>query len=483
MAATRILVIEDDADTRANLRDLLSLDGYEIDDAASAAAGLELARSHPGDYLAAILDRRLPDVTALDLLAPLRAIAPETDIIIVTGYADIENAIEALRRGAADYILKPINPEALRLSLARIAERRRLAQEKHRSESAFRQLLEAAECAIFIMREDLSILYLSPFAERLIGYTSAEARGRPIQEILPPVQEPGLNADVVRTLREGGRVDGLQDGIRCRDGSTRWMVWNACLLDDYEGAPATLAVGQDITTLKLAQERALQAERLAAIGQMVTGLAHESRNALQRSQACLEMLALEVQDRPAAQDLLRRLQVAQDHLTHLYEDVRGYASPLRLEHAACHLPTIWRAAWAHLHHGRTQGQARLIESIDGDDAVCEGDAFRLEQLFRNILENSLTAGPTAPTVTITCEPARIRGALAIRVAIRDNGPGLSPEARIRLFEPFYTTKIKGTGLGLAIVQRIVEAHGGQVTLGPDSDQGAEIIVVLPRGSL
>ena len=129
----------------------------------------------------------------------------------------------------------------------------------------------------------------------------------------------------------GSPTHGFENPVVCRDGSRRWMVWNARYLPDYEDGPAILKVGHDITFLKQAQERALQSERLAAIGQMVTGLAHESRNALQRSQACLEMLALAVRDRPEALDLIERLQKAQDHLHHLYEDVRGYAAPIKLD--------------------------------------------------------------------------------------------------------------------------------------------------------
>ena len=97
------------------------------------------------------------------------------------------------------------------------------------------------------------------------------------------------------------------------------MLWNARALPNHDGGPAILAVGQDITNLKEAQEKIVRSERLAAIGQMMAGLAHESRNALQRSQACLEMLALDVQDRPEALEMVQEIQNAQDYLHHLYE--------------------------------------------------------------------------------------------------------------------------------------------------------------------
>src|SRR5205814_2933660 len=132
--------------------------------------------------------------------------------------------------------------------------------------------------------------------------------------------------------------------LTCHDGSRRSVLWNAERLADFEGEPALLCIGQDITSLKSAQERTLQAERLAAIGQMMTGLAHESGNALARSQACLEMLSFEVEDRPKALNLITRIHGAQDHLRQLYHEVRNYAAPVKLELEPWNLSLIWRQA-------------------------------------------------------------------------------------------------------------------------------------------
>src|SRR5262249_58461376 len=112
------------------------------------------------------------------------------------------------------------------------------------------------------------------------------------------------------------------------------------------GQATLLLTGQDVTALREAQQKALQAERLAAIGQMVAGLAHESRNALQRSQACLSLLELRLRDQPEALDLLGRLQQAQDDLHRLYEGVRHYAAPIRLDRRVCDLARAWRESRA-----------------------------------------------------------------------------------------------------------------------------------------
>jgi two-component system sensor kinase FixL len=476
----RVLVVDDDADARSNLCDILELDNFQVETAGTAA---EVLRRTDWEGISAILlDRRLPDGNAEELLPRLRQLAPETAILIVTGYADLQGAIAALRQGAADYILKPINADALRASLARLAERRRLTLAKERSEAAFRSLIEAAPCLIVILRADSTIAYFSPFAEELTGYRAAEVLGdNYVTRFLCGDCQP-LVRDHLQRVLAGTPVRGFENPVHGRDGAPRWLIWNAQLLPDYEGAAAILMVGQDITALKRAQERTLQAERLAAIGQMVAGLAHESGNALARSQACLEMLAMEVEDRPEALNLVARIQKAQNHLQQLYSEVRNYAAPLKLERQMHSLRAIWRQAWNNLAEHRKGRAATLREESDQVDLVCPVDPFRLEQVFRNILENALAACKDPVEITVRCSAAQLDGQPALRVTVRDNGPGLNAEQRQRIFEPFFTTKTKGTGLGMAIAQRIVEAHGGQIAAGTPDGPGAEIQLLLPRGN-
>jgi two-component system sensor kinase FixL len=473
-----VLVVDDDADARANLRDILEMDGAAVEEAGTVAE--VLARKDWASLAAVILDRRLPDGSAEELLPRLRQLAPDAEVLIVTGYADLQGAIAALRQGAADYILKPINPDVLRASLARVAEHHRLTLAKERSEAAFRTLVEVAPSFIVILRPDHSVAYFNRFAEELTGFEVEQVRGRNyLTTFVAPEDRPAM-AENLRLALGGIPARDVEGALLCRDGSRRWLLWNTQALSDYEEGPALLRVGQDITSLKQAQERTLQAERLAAIGQMMTGLAHESGNALARSQACLEMLVLEVQDRPEALDLVARIQKAQDHLRQLYEEVRGYAAPLKLEREPYPLPSVWRQAWTHLAIRRQGRTAELSEEgVDANLRLCV-DPFRLEQVFRNIFENSLAACPDPVEVTVACSPDWLDGQPALRVAVRDNGPGLNAEQRQRIFEPFFTTKTKGTGLGMAIARRIVEAHGGQIGVGTSPARGAEIIITLPR---
>src|SRR5262249_43647782 len=125
-----VLVIDDDADTRANLRDILELDDYHVETAGTVAEALH--RDNWPAFAAIMLDRKLPDGSAEDLRPRLKQLAPEAAIIIVTGYADLEGAITAIRQGAADYLTKPINPDLIRTRLKHVAERKRAAEEIRR---------------------------------------------------------------------------------------------------------------------------------------------------------------------------------------------------------------------------------------------------------------------------------------------------------------------------------------------------------------
>jgi PAS domain S-box-containing protein len=236
----------------------------------------------------------------------------------------------------------------------------------------------------------------------------------------------------------------------------------------------------DVTQLRQAQEKLVQAERLAAIGEAITGLAHESRNALQRSQACLEMLARRVEDRPDVRELMERIQASQDHLHRLYERVREYAAPLVLRPEQHDVRHLVREAWDSLVGYRAGRAVVLTERAAEADTLCQVDGLALQEVFRNVLENALDACPDPVRIEVQYSAAEVDGRPAIQIALRDNGPGLSPEQRRRLFDSFFTTKTHGTGLGLSIAKRLVEAHAGWIGAGSASGPGAEIVIQLPR---
>ena len=324
------------------------------------------------------------------------------------------------------------------------------------------------------------------------------------------------------------------------NGQIRWIRSRGQLIRGSAGEPlAITGTAVDVTDLKLAEERArrsneelerrigertaelqkvnfalmaeiaerrkeherfLESERLAAIGGAMNGLAHESRNALQRAQACLEMLIREVEDRPAALALIARVESAQSDLHRVYEQVRDYASPLRLDPQRQTISSIVREAWLELESLRAVRAVRLQEVYNGADPNCEVDRRSMIQVFGHLLKNALVACKDPVEIEIAYFDSEWNGQPAVKVVLEDNGPGFPAEERDKAFTAFYTTNTKGTGLGLAVSKRIVEAHGGQIVLGSNSKGrypnasnpngsnanpsgskiGAQFVITLPR---
>jgi len=363
-----------------------------------------------------------------------------------------------------------------------ITELKRAEEALRRERDFAESLIDTLQAIVLVLDLDGRIVRFNQYMEELSGYRLEEVRGRDWFATFLPRAAQGQTRALFRRAVTGTRTRGNINPIVTKDGRERYVAWWDKMMEDAEGNEVgLLSVGHDVTELKDAQEKLLQTERLAGIGQMITGLAHESRNALQRMQACLEMLALEVEDRPAAMDYVGRIQKAQDYLGQLYEEVRNYAAPIHLDRKACDLRRLWGAAWADLELTRRGRPFELLDETAGTDLTCRVDPFAFGQVFRNILDNAIDACPEGGQIAFSCEEAEEQGRPAVRLTICDSGGGVSPEQARRMFQPFFTTKTKGTGIGLAIVRRILEAHGGRIDVGKGRLPGAALVLTVPRG--
>jgi PAS domain S-box-containing protein len=268
------------------------------------------------------------------------------------------------------------------------------------------------------------------------------------------------------------------------DSQQRWFLLHASTLRANQHYVVTTHL--PITERKLTEQRLVIAERLAAIGEAMEGLSHEGRNALQRSQACIDLLRFHVAEDAEALDLLQRIESAQHHLLGLYEEVKSYAAPINLQRQAYDLSKLVDEAYVEC--GPLSPEADLLNLRGGAEWVCEVDVVAVRQVFRLILENAIATGidltnpgadPTRPRIEISYVAERLDQSPAVTVIISDDGPGIPPDDRERVFEPFYTTKTRGTGLGLAVCRRIVSAHGGRISWGPPRLGGASIHISLP----
>lgn len=237
-----------------------------------------------------------------------------------------------------------------------------------------------------------------------------------------------------------------------------------------------------LSEIESAQEKLVASERLAAIGQMVAGLAHESRNAFQRSHACLAELTLDLQEMPDSLQLVRKVQKALDDLNFLLEEVREYSAPINLERRDCNLLAMVAETWQEILEAKQLDEYPEIV-ISNEDDVPESvfvDCDRLRQVVRNLLENAVFACSDPGRIAVDISLTTQAGAKpCFVVSVSDNGPGVPIENRDEVFTPFFTTKTKGTGLGLAICRRIAEAHLGSLRVDEAFTDGAKFSLTIP----
>jgi len=371
--------------------------------------------------------------------------------------------------------------------------------ENHSQDTALlAAILNTAVDAIVTIDERGRILHVNRAFGKLFGFESEEVVGQNISMLMP---EPDRSAHdgYLNHYKLTGKAAIIGIGRQVlgqrKDGT---LIPVDLAVSEVKIGEQTLFAGimrdmterrQNEADLHSAQQKLIQSERLAAIGQMVTGLAHESRNALQRSRACLDVLNLDLESAPEQQDLVRRTRSALVELQTLYEEVRNYAAPIQLERSRQNLQKLCSEVWGNLSDVWRSSDVQLeMRCVQCPDVYC--DKHRIGQVFRNLFENSLWAAPAGSKIFVDCRV--IEGAIGegprVVVRVSDQGPGLDASQRAHIFEPFFTTKTKGTGLGMAICQRIVESHRGRIfveepenDLGLHKDIGASIVIELPIG--
>jgi len=376
----------------------------------------------------------------------------------------------------------------------------------HQWQQTLEAIYDSAVDAILTIDHTGVIGTANPATEQMFGYLPGELIGRNIKVLMPPPyqeQHDGylrnyLTTGIKKIIGIGREVVGLR-----KDGTVFpiHLAVSEVLIDDQRVFAGYI---RDLSDFKQLQAKLMTNERLAAIGQMVSGLAHESRNAFQRSHACLAELALDVASMPDSLTLVSKVQKALDDVHMLLEEVRCYAAPIILERQSCNLEMLVRETWQHVldtENATCTPGLNIIKAADFPDE-CLIDILRIGLVLRNLLENALMAAPAAAAITVKLslvdatdsqlEKRNLRGIEALRnlsIEVIDQGPGI-PEADLEtIFAPFYTTKTKGTGLGLAVARRYVTAHEGRIYVkpchsrlwGPSSteNRGACLIVELP----
>lgn len=327
-------------------------------------------------------------------------------------------------------------------------------------------------------KRPLKAVASGPFTEGLVEapwYTRAtlsrqartDERSRDVLALLD-----AMNADLAMPFLKGTVVLGW---MTLRDES--WSDGYSAdeLLKLEEVAALCTVVLDNISDFQQLQEQS----RLAALGQMAAGLAHEIRNPLAGMKGAAQFLQTE-RLQGDSQDMLRVIIDEADRLDTVVRQFLDYARPFELNLQSEHVNAVVTHVLTLLRASGVPERIQLREELAGDLPAMPLDSPRLSQVLLNLLQNAVQAMPEGGVLTVSTHrvPSR-RGPGAIEVVVRDTGEGIGAEALEQLFIPFFTTKESGTGLGLPICERIVKAHGGVLDVQSVEGMGATFIVRLP----
>ena len=345
-------------------------------------------------------------------------------------------------------------------------------------------ILANAVDAIITIDESGTILTVNPGTEGMFGFSAPELIGGKINQLMPSPYRSEHDNYLTQYFETGDRKiigSGREVTGRRKDGSI--FPIHLAVTEIHVGDKRLFnGIVRDISDLKAVEKKLVQNERLAAIGQMMAGLAHESRNVFQRCHACLTNLAYDVREMPDSVELIDKVQNALDHLNGLLDEVRDYSAPVVLEKTPTNIGSLVQEMWQQIATAHQEFEGIVFTQSQSEDfpEKVSVDRLRIGQVIWNLLENA-AAACEAPhgviQVELYCE---VQSSLPIRVRIADDGDGISPEFIREIFEPFFTTKTKGTGLGLAMCKRIVEAHDGMVIFTNAMGGGAEFTLALPK---
>lgn len=233
----------------------------------------------------------------------------------------------------------------------------------------------------------------------------------------------------------------------------------------------------DLTELTALQKQVRLKESLALLGELSAGIAHEFKSALATISGYAQILRSEAAAGEQAECAEKIVQESRA-LTHLVTEFLRFARPLEFTPSAVELRALVERTVAELR----EEMPRVTFSAEGEFGTVPGDDGLLRQALLNLARNAAeaAAGGGAEVRVILRGAIEASASLATqRIAVLDNGPGITSADLPRIFMPFYTTKADGTGLGLAIVQKIVVQHGGTVSARNLPEGGAEFLLTLP----
>jgi two-component system sensor histidine kinase PilS (NtrC family) len=348
-----------------------------------------------------------------------------------------------------------------------------------------RNIVQSINSGLITLSSELEITYMNPAAERITGFSHRELDGHHIREVFP---------EIVSNLRsrkdrvdEGmpHRLEAIDIGFKRKDGVQLHLGFSQSVLRDPTGNEfGLILIFQDLTELRQMQEQVRRMDRLAVVGELTAGIAHEIRNPLASLSGSIQMLSDEADFGPVQQRLMDITLREAERLNALVNEFLLFSKPERTVNQMVEVSKVINDTLEMLKNSPELSRPIRIHHELTENLWVEIDSQRLQQVIWNLVLNAVQEMRNSGHLSISTRmraqdgTAKAQKKLA-EISISDTGPGIPQENHGKVFDPFFTTKENGTGLGLTIVHRIVENYGGKIFVQSDSGTGTTFTLHFP----
>lgn len=510
----KILIIDDEPDVLKTIHNILTSEGFDIISVSDGTTAIELLSDTPFDLV--ITDFRMPEMDGLDIIKAVKDIDKTIEVIILTGFATIENAVQAIKEYQAfDYMSKPLEDidslintvnqaiEKRRLRLENIQktedlaqvnqelmneihERKRIEKELRESEEKYRCLVELANDSIIILQNGL-IEYSNPHMLKISGYSFEEIIGRPFSQLfdpLTPSPQTALTPDNLaakhsNTLFEAVLIKKDQNMLPVEGNSAHIL---------FKGNPAEILFIRDISDRKEIEEERLKNIRLESIGTLAGGIAHDYNNLLMSIIGYTSLAKSSIESNERAYKFLTEIEIASERAKELTQKLTTFSTGGAILKNNCSISHLVKNTVNFFFN-----KHNVIFNFFFPENLWQVniDEAQINEVLQNIIINAIEASAEGGEISIGAEnilidpvnPFRLIPGNYIKIYITDHGVGIPKNQLEKVFDPYFTTKDlgvqKGVGLGLSICHSIIKKHNGHISMQSNRGSGTTVYIYLP----
>ncbi len=506
----RALVIDDDVDVAEVAAIALADAGFHVETANSGNTGLDKTANFQPHII--LTDIRMPGLSGLDVLAQVKKKWPEIEVIVVTGHADLDFAVEALKLDASDFITKPISANALMIAIERARERfenrkkikdytrfleegwSRASKELLETHKYQQNLIESSMDGILGFDSDEVVVTFNASIEALLGYSRSQAISHMhLSDFFSSEEEKRLRRDLAG--QKYGGVDRLllyDTWMLDRSGHPVPVQLSMSHIKDEQQPQGMVCFVRDLRVIhRLQQEMADQArllhqDKMLSLGRLAASVAHEINNPLSAIlnyvRLMLKILGRQPDGSGQGQKFKRYLEIVEKETARCAEIVSGLLTFSRksdIHKEKVNVAELLEQCLLLSRHRLELSKIELDTDFGGNLPPVYGDANQLQQCVINLVFNAIDAMEQGGKIIIAASQDNASNNICI--AVEDTGTGIDSEHLDHIFEPFFTTKQEGNGLGLglAITYGIIANHGGSIDVMSKVGQGTKFVIKLP----